>query len=244
MELSGRGSVVSWPRYAAVRAALSQPTTQSAKQNPKVYTLVFLSRLKSTLLQFSIIYNSVQYLFLANNNRKHLFNIININKSNIIIDIGCGTSEIIDNITTNIKYIGVDENIRYVKSARKKFGARGAWFVGDASSVRIPSGGQVTFLLLALLHHLDDHTCETLLRYLDLLRLQSPGARIVVVDPCVSHQQSWIWEAITRADRGKFIRTEEAYVQLLEATGLEWSVTFHKHIILPYYYCIGILAKK
>lgn len=167
-----------------------------------------------------------------------------MDKSDIIIDIGCGTSEIIDNITKNIKYVGVDENIRYVESARKKFGARGAWFVGDASSVRIPSGGQVTFLLLALLHHLDDHTCETLLRYLDLLRLQSPGARIVVVDPCVSHQQSWIWQAITRADRGKFIRTEEAYVQLLEATGLEWSVTFHKHIILSYYYCIGILTNK
>lgn len=205
---------------------------------------MFFLRLKNKLLHFSFVYNFVQHLFLAKNNRKHLLNIIKINEGDIIIDIGCGTSEILDSITRNIKYVGVDENIRYVESARKKFGARGAWFVGDASSVRIPSGGQVTFLLLALLHHLDDHTCETLLRHLDLLRLQSPRARIVVVDPCVSHQQSWIWEAITRADRGRFIRTEEAYVQLLEATGLEWSVTFHKHIILSYYYCIGILENK
>ena len=198
------------------------------------------SRLRDQLLEHPIIYEFVQLLFLANYNRDILIKKLNIDNNSLIIDVGCGTSEIIQFLHSSIKYVGYDSNLNYVRKANHTHSGRGAWFVGDAGSVRVPPDGRVTFLLLALLHHLNDDACVKLIQHLDSLRRQNPHARITVIDPCVSRRQSRLWQAITRADRGQFIRTEESYVQLLKSTGLEWSIMFQRHARLSYYYGIGI----
>ena len=198
------------------------------------------SRFRDQLLERPFFYEFIQLLFLANYNRDILIKKLNIDNGSLIIDVGCGTSEIVQFLDSSIKYVGYDSNLNYVRKAKHTHSGRGAWFVGDAGSVRVPPDGRVTFLLLALLHHLNDDACVKLIQHLNSLRRQNPHARIAVIDPCVSRRQSRLWQAITRADRGQFIRTEKSYVQLLESTGLEWTIVFQKHARLSYYYGIGI----
>lgn len=198
------------------------------------------SRFRDQLLERPFFYEFIQLLFLANYNRDILIKKLNIDNGSLIIDVGCGTSEIVQFLDWSVKYVGYDSNLNYVLKANHTHSGRGAWFVGDAGSVRVPPDGHVTFLLLALLHHLNDDTCVKLIQHLNSLRRQNPHARIAVIDPCVSRLQSRLWQAITRADRGQFIRTEKSYVQLLKSTGLEWTIVFQKHARLSYYYGIGI----
>src|ERR1700675_1593276 len=45
-----------------------------------------------------------------------------------ILDIGCGTAEILRFLPDDIEYVGFDASPEYVESARTRFGSRGTFF--------------------------------------------------------------------------------------------------------------------
>jgi len=49
-----------------------------------------------------------------------------------IVDIGCGSATILKFIPLDAEYLGIDISENYIRAARKRFSARGTFFLGSA----------------------------------------------------------------------------------------------------------------
>lgn len=127
-------------------------------------------------------------------------------------DIGCGPADILE-YPPAVDYYGFDLSANYIKSARKRFGARGHFYVQALSPelVRKYSGFNLV-LANGVLHHLTD--AESL----DLFRLAKaaliPGGRLVTLDGCFTEKQCLLARYFLKYDRGKHVRRQDAYVKL------------------------------
>ena len=132
-----------------------------------------------------------------------------------ILDVGCGVGRI-RRLLGDVHYVGIAHNPSYIKKARKTHGSSSEFHVADVSEV--PSITALKFdriLLLAVLHHLSDNQVTQLLGHCrTLLR---PAGFVVSADPTFIPKQNPIAYAISRLDRGQFVRTPEAYSQLFES---------------------------
>lgn len=129
-----------------------------------------------------------------------------------ILDVGCGPADILSHLP-EVSYLGFDISPRYVEAARANFGNRGQF---ECRSISDPNGieSESFDLVLAngVLHHLPDseaihviaiaHTC---------LRV---GGRLVTLDGCFVPGQRSLARAMLRLDRGRYVRSGEAYQHL------------------------------
>ncbi len=130
-----------------------------------------------------------------------------------LLDLGCGTAEILDYLPECVDYWGYDINHDYIAAAYAKFGEKGRF------ACRLPEESEITSLppfdiviASGVLHHLDDATARNVLR---LARLAlKPGGRFVSIDPVYTAQQNLIARILLTRDRGKNIRDAEGYSAL------------------------------
>src|SRR5579872_6038562 len=104
-----------------------------------------------------------------------------------ILDIGCGTAEILEYLP-EVDYVGFDLNARYIESARRRHAGRGTFFDGsvkDAAAGEIGAFDKV--LALGILHHLDDTEVRDLFG-LAKSRLK-PGGCLITFDSCYREGQ-------------------------------------------------------
>ncbi len=98
---------------------------------------------------------------------------------------------------------------------RRHFGHRGTFF-GEAFADRhlplLPRFDGV--LLLGLLHHLDDRDADALLAL--VARALAPNGRVVTLDTCSDPRHTPLARWISQHDRGRHVRTGEAFVALAE----------------------------
>ena len=83
---------------------------------------------------------------------------------------------------------------------------------------------QGTFSLVmatGVLHHLDDERAARL--YELARRALRPNGRLITYDGCFVPEQSKTARWLLSHDRGKFVRTREAYLRLASARSLEWK---------------------
>jgi SAM-dependent methyltransferase len=133
--------------------------------------------------------------------------------SDKILDIGCGPADVL-NYLPAVNYTGLDISPEYIRSARERFGSRGRFFCGDVGLATI-EGEQGTFdLVLAtgVIHHLDDAQAAKLFNL--ARRALRPTGRLVTFDGCYVTEQSRIARWLLANDRGKFVRSREAYLRL------------------------------
>ncbi|HXC16180.1 MAG TPA: class I SAM-dependent methyltransferase [Holophagaceae bacterium] len=131
-----------------------------------------------------------------------------------VLDIGCGTADILDHLPA-VDYSGFDLNPRYVASAQRRFGSRGAFRCEDVGKADLGlAGGFDLVLALAILHHLDDGEVVGLF---ELARgAMKPGGRLVTFDSCYVEGQSRAARFLIDRDRGHNTRTEAGYRALAE----------------------------
>jgi len=135
-----------------------------------------------------------------------------------ILDIGCGTGELLAQLPADVDYIGFDLSQSYIDAARSRHGARARFECMDVADYRKNGAGDQADLVLAIgiLHHLDDHHARALMRTAhDALK---PGGRFISIDGTWVSGQSPIARALISRDRGKSIRTPDAYRDLATAT--------------------------
>jgi SAM-dependent methyltransferase len=130
-----------------------------------------------------------------------------------VIDIGCGPAQALQSLP-DVEYLGLDINPDYIAFARRMYGDKGTFVVGDTRSL----WGDTRFkdadivIAIAVLHHLDDEEAADCIRFAyDALKM---GARFISHDPCWIPNQGAFSKYIMSHDRGRNIRTEQQYRQL------------------------------
>jgi SAM-dependent methyltransferase len=155
-------------------------------------------------------------------------------KGDRLIDIGCGPAQILPWLP-DVEYLGFDVNAAYIARARRKYGNKGTFVVGDTQSLwNDPRFSNADLVIgLGLLHHLNDEEAMHCLQFAH--RALKPGGRLVCLDACWVPQQGFLRHFVMSLDRGQHIRTEQGYRSLASAVfrNLKTSVDM-KPFRIPY----------
>jgi SAM-dependent methyltransferase len=156
-----------------------------------------------------------------------------------LLDAGCGTGALLDYLPESVRYAGFDFNPAYIETARSRYGPRGTFLCARVGQ-ELPDLRESSFDLVvavALLHHLSDDDAGHLMR--TAARLLAPGGTFVTIDGTLHPGQGLVSRTLARLDRGRAVRTPEAYRRLLEphfANIERWLVT--DMLAVPYSHCI------
>jgi len=185
------------------------------------------------------IYNLAQRMVGAEKARRRLVNEFFPAMQGLrMLDIGCGTAEILKHLPEDMDYYGFDASDDYISKATAQFGQRGSFraeLVRQAALDDLPPFDVV--LAFGLLHHLDDAEANTLfdLAYGAL----KPGGVVITIDPAYADGQSSLARWIISKDRGQNIRTPDAYQKLVQAPFEHvHASTRHDMLHMPYSHTI------
>jgi SAM-dependent methyltransferase len=131
-----------------------------------------------------------------------------------ILDIGCGTAELLAYLPPGIDYLGFDISPEYVAAARRRFTNRASFICGvvaEADVAMLPPFDIV--VASAVLHHLDDEAAE---RLMEVVRFAlRGGGRFASIDPVRVAGQNRIARFLIDHDRGLHVREPEGYASLV-----------------------------
>ncbi len=131
-----------------------------------------------------------------------------------LLDIGCGTGELLDYLPPGVHYHGWDISEPYLTAARGRFGARGTFRCGLVTENEIAAESPYDVVIASgLLHHLDDDGARALAR-LARLALRA-GGRFVSIDPVIASGQHPLARFLISRDRGQHVRAAQAYLDLV-----------------------------
>lgn len=129
-----------------------------------------------------------------------------------VLDIGCGTAEILDYLP-GVRYTGLDPSAQYIESARRRFGAPSTFLVGTTGDCGVPPRPAFDIVLaIGVLHHVDDAAAVSLLEF--ARSVLKPGGRFVSMDGCFSPSQSRLARFVVGQDRGRHVRPAADYRRL------------------------------
>lgn len=180
-----------------------------------------------------------------------------------ILDIGCGTAEILPLLPEDVRYTGFDMSPAYIGAAKKRYGGRGNFTCesvvvfgqespagtvrGSAATSGLgsavasspePVNGQFDIAMaFGVLHHLDDQEVHKL--FAGARKALKPGGRMVTMDPSfVANQSPWAHFMVSR-DRGRNVRLPDAYAALARDAFSQIGVsTWHNALRMPYDHAI------
>lgn len=160
-----------------------------------------------------------------------------------ILDVGCGPAQVLPYLP-EVDYVGIDLNEKHIAYARKHFGTRGRFVVGNAAADLNQEAGSFDLInVSALLHHLDDK--EAVFLFSGLKRLLKPRGRIVTFDNVYLPKQRLTVRLLNALDSGLNVRTPEGYVDLLNGLGFEVEThVFHNLLRIPYDHFIMVARPR
>jgi SAM-dependent methyltransferase len=165
-------------------------------------------------LKVPFLYNAFQAAVGATALRRKLIeNHVRAKPGDKVIDIGCGSAPALQWLP-EVEYIGLDINPDCIAFARRTYGSKGTFVVGDARSLRADSRFQNADIVMALgvLHHLDDQEAADCIQFAhDAL---NPNGRFACHEACWVPNQGAVSKCIMGSDRGRNIRTEQQYREL------------------------------
>ncbi|MHB8448753.1 MAG: class I SAM-dependent methyltransferase [Rudaea sp.] len=137
-----------------------------------------------------------------------------LRKGAMILDIGCGTAEVLRHLPEDVHYHGFDRNGSYVAKAEWLFAKRQARFDCEEFGSELPDNGTRYDLILAigLMHHLDDDDCMHLVTTAH--NALADGGMMVTFDPVFTDDQSRIARFLIAHDRGRNVRRQNEYARL------------------------------
>ncbi|MDX8391359.1 MAG: class I SAM-dependent methyltransferase [Mariprofundaceae bacterium] len=134
-----------------------------------------------------------------------------------LLDIGCGTAEILRHLPEGMSYSGFDASQSYIAEARRSFGQRGS-FRAELVSAATLDGMEKFDVVLAfgLLHHLDDDDATSLFRL--AAQALKPTGMLITMDPVFTTGQHPLARWLISRDRGRSVRSPEGYQTLARAS--------------------------
>lgn len=170
-----------------------------------------------------MVYDAVQDLMGATRTRREVVSrFIRPSPDARILDLGCGTADILRYLPEGVEYWGFDISKEYIDAATRRFGARGKFHCAAPSAdelSRLPKMDAV--LAMGVLHHFDAREAEDLL-LLARSALAVTG-RVITIDPVFHPGQNPLARLLISMDRGRNVRTADEYRRL--AAGVFRRVT-------------------
>jgi SAM-dependent methyltransferase len=137
-----------------------------------------------------------------------------------VIDVGCGTADIIDLLPEGVGYAGFDPNPAYIARASRTYAARPntSFLHGTAAeAARDPRFTDATVVIcLGVMHHLDETQARELLKFAK--RALTPEGRLRAIEPAWLPEQGSVSRWIMSLDRGIGIRSAADWHRLVEGT--------------------------
>ena len=132
----------------------------------------------------------------------------------LIIDIGCGTSQILNYLPPEAEYIGFDRNPKYIKHAYSRYSHKNGQFFCEEFSPTFDLKGRRADAVLAfgLIHHLDDISSIHLFK--NAKSILRENGFLLTLDPVYTNAQSISARYIISKDRGTAVRSEVDYKAL------------------------------
>lgn len=141
-----------------------------------------------------------------------VYNWLEIEPHDVILDVGCGTGATMTHIRGFAHYHGFDIDPRALDAFKEKYPANNIHlYPKPVSPADVCAVRPTKVVLMGLLHHLSDAEVEELFSALargDSIR------RLITLDPERIHGDL-INNVVIGLDRGKFVRTHEHYVRLV-----------------------------
>ena len=150
-----------------------------------------------------------------------------------ILDIGCGVGDY-SVLYKHAKYTGLDNDHNYIRSSLSNYGRPNVNFiVADATRIPFPAGYFNYCFSVGLYHHLPDDAVVASLQ--EALRVAAPG-KIIVIDAIFPISGNHLGYLLRRLDRGKFVRTFNAYETLLRKQFRVQEISAQRAGLLDYIY--------
>lgn len=155
-----------------------------------------------------------------------------------VLDIGCGPADILADLPQGIDYHGYDFEPDYIASAKALYGDRGTFEVKAVTPEAVDDVGAFDVVIsLGVLHHLTDEEADTL--FATAAKVMRLGGRLVTLDGAYVEGQNPIAKLMLVLDRGRFVRTPEAYLALARRHfGRVNATILHDLIAIPYTHII------
>ena len=187
-----------------------------------------------SILSHSRVYESLQGLMRADKGRATMVrDYVRPFPGMRILDLGCGTAEILRALPTDITYVGFDVSAKYIAAAQQRFAGRGSFHCQMLEDAELANLEPFDLVMgLGVLHHLDDASARQFMS-LAVAALKRDG-RIYTVDPCYAAGQNPIARYLIEHDRGLNVRDAEGYLALPRGLPLEVSGTLVHQNWIPY----------
>lgn len=197
------------------------------------------------LLSLPAFYNSFSKILGAEDSRRFFAErYVSADGNSKILDIGCGTSEILTYLPKDVEYIGYDLSETYIDAARARFGNRGKWFCAPVSLMNVEEFGTFDIVIATgILHHLDDSEAIRLIEV--AFSALKPHGRFVCLENAYTEDQSALSRLIVSQDRGQNVRTPDGYALLFRAYFSNINLNIHHNLLrVPYTHVIFIATKE
>jgi len=155
-----------------------------------------------------------------------------------MLDIGCGTAEILHHLPENMDYAGFDASEAYIAEAERRFAARGSFRAERVREATLENMEPFDLVLaFGLLHHLEDDEADALFRL--AAAALNPGGKFITIDPVYTDGQNALARWIISKDRGQNIRMAETSSALAANHFEQVTATIrHNLLYIPYSHAI------
>jgi SAM-dependent methyltransferase len=152
-----------------------------------------------------------------------------------VLDLGCGFGDYAPFFSGRCQYVGIDHNASYIETAKNLNGSGDATFiVADVVDHVVSNYGPYDLVMISgVLHHLPSADILQLAR--NVRSLLSPSGKFVALEAVFDPEQSLLARIAVASDRGRYVRDQEGYRNLLEQvfSNVE-TVTVNGMLRIPY----------
>lgn len=188
------------------------------------------------ILENPMIYNLFHNITGGNKFRKKYFaKYFDLQEGAYVLDIGCGSGVMLENISQDIEYYGVDFEQSYIDFCKEKYGNRGKFFrekVGE--NIREEWLGYFDAINAhGLIHHLSDVDSDLLLS--TAYKYLKPNGYLVTFDSAYHNDQPILSKWLVSKDRGQNVKHCDDYLSFAKQYFKNIEGTLYtNYSMLPY----------